>query len=374
MRIAHIVAHASKNGVATSCHSLISAQLRRGHEIILVTPPGSWLGKQKFPPGLKLMESGLATKPREIARVGYQLRSWSPHAFHCHGSRANKYGMAFRLSGGVPIVSTAHSRHVQLPFVFFHQVIAPSIQTANYHRRFNFVPRSKITIIPNLPGSLPDLKLSDSERNARRAGAGFDPADFVIIVVGTVCKRKNQVDALRIIKILSGRFPEVRLLIVGAMADDVPKAEWQSLLADPAVRERVVLTGHRDDSIELIACSDALLSTSVLEEGPVVVTEAMSLGLPVVSYATGQVPELLNAGQSGFAIPIRDVNGAAENLAELIEDQELRARTGRLGKARLAEFCDEDRILDQTETVYRKADSAASRRLYLPLFKPHGVT
>lgn len=358
MRIAHIVTHEGKNGVVTSLYNLISAQQRRGHDIFLVSRPGSWLGKQEFPAPMETMESYLETKPREIARVGYRLRDWECSVIHCHGSRSNKYGMVFRLVAGSPVVTTAQSRHIQIPFVFFHAVIAPSNETADYHHRFNLVPRSKLFVVSNLPGPLPSAR---TDRRVCRAEFGLGENDFVVSVVGSVCRRKNQVDALRILDKLLARHPDTKMLIVGRYPNNEPMPGWDRLVSSPQLRNHIILTGHREDAVELMASSDAILSTSLNEEGSMVVLEALSLGLPIVSYATGQVPEILTDGIDGYVVPMKDRASATERLVKLAENPELRERMGRQGRKRVVEFCDEGRILNEIDAIYEKTAMAAQR-------------
>jgi teichuronic acid biosynthesis glycosyltransferase TuaC len=79
------------------------------------------------------------------------------------------------------------------------------------------------------------------------------------------------------------------------------------------------------------AACDALLVTSDLEGGPVVVKEALACGLPVVSVACGDVPEVV-AGLDHCAIAARDPVALAAALAPLLE---ARARCAG-GPARIA--------------------------------------
>lgn len=149
MRIAHMVSHGGLNGVATSCHTLIEAQRAPGHDIFLAVTPASWLAANLDPDGLTLLESRFETRPREIARVGHALRDWGCDVVHCHGSRANKFGLVYRFAGPVPVVATGNAALFELPWRWFSAVIAPSRATADYHARVNLVPRRRIHPVAN---------------------------------------------------------------------------------------------------------------------------------------------------------------------------------------------------------------------------------
>ncbi len=356
MRVVHIVAHKGINGVTTSCRTLISAQQRHGHEIMLVTMPGGWLTKQDFPKPLEIIESHLKTRPREIARVGYLIRDWNPTVIHCHASKANKYGLVYRVVAGSPVLTTAHARKRQLPFAFLRAVIAPSTQTAQFHRRNNLVPAAKIAVIPH---PISDVISSGTARAKCREELGLSEDEFVIGMVGAVDKRKNQIDGLRILEKVLSRHPHARLVVVGNRGGEGTMPGWAELLARPSVRDSVILTGHRDDAVSLIESFDTLLSTSRIEEGPIVVLEAMALERPIVSYAVGMVPDFVRDGTDGFVLSVDDVGGAAERICQLIEDPDLRERIGKQGRLRLLQECGERKIIEQIDAVYERVARAA---------------
>jgi glycosyltransferase involved in cell wall biosynthesis len=60
-----------------------------------------------------------------------------------------------------------------------------------------------------------------------------------------------------------------------------------------------------------------------------VLVEAMSKGLPIVSFDCPTGPrEVVHTGQNGFLVPDRDQAGLAQAMLELIRDREARVRMG----------------------------------------------
>ncbi len=72
-----------------------------------------------------------------------------------------------------------------------------------------------------------------------------------------------------------------------------------------------------------------MVSTSLFEPFGLVIPEAMSCGLPVVSYDVPYGPaSIISDGVNGFLINKRNINEFANRVCQLIEDEELRFRIG----------------------------------------------
>jgi glycosyltransferase involved in cell wall biosynthesis len=91
-----------------------------------------------------------------------------------------------------------------------------------------------------------------------------------------------------------------------------------------------IVIHHPEASILQRYCeSSMLLLTSVYEPFGLVLPEAMSCGLPVVSFDCPYGPaEIITDGVDGFLIKNRDVNEFVNRVCQLIEDKELRVRMG----------------------------------------------
>lgn len=354
MRIAHMVSHGGLNGVATSCRTLIEAQRAAGHDVFLAVTPQSWLAANLDPGGVTLLESAFRTRPREIARVGHAIRDWGCDVVHCHGSRANKYGLVYRFAGPVPVVATAHAALFQLPWRWFSAVIAPSEATADYHARVNRVPRRRIHLVANAVRMPPaGTDLAAARRNARRA-LGLGEAEFVIGTVGEIGERKNQVDLLRAAARLPDGLGPVTLVLVGGLPPHgEPMQGWNEALAAASARHRVVLAGQRDDGAALTAAFDLFGFVSRMEQGPIAPLEAMANGIPVLTYRVGNLPEIVGHGRTGFLVGQGDVEGFARLAGELMGDIERLRQVGENARREIAARLSPQAMERGTEAVYR---------------------
>lgn len=81
--------------------------------------------------------------------------------------------------------------------------------------------------------------------------------------------------------------------------------------------------------MEKYSDSSVLLLTSLFEPFGLVLPEAMSCGLPVISFDCPYGPaDIIADGVDGFLIKNRDIQAFADRLCQLIENKELRVRMG----------------------------------------------
>lgn len=178
-----------------------------------------------------------------------------------------------------------------------------------------------------------------------------------ILTIGRLTEKKGIDYAIQAVArvIASGR--KLAFTIVG---EGPLRAELQRLSEELGVGESVKLIGWctHAEVIGLIETAHVLLAPSVTgadgdEEGiPNSVKEAMATGMPVLSTNHGGIPELVEAGVSGYLVPERDADAMADRLRHLIDHPQTWAAMGRAARARvLAEF-DTEKLNDELERLY----------------------
>ncbi|EHK57402.1 glycosyltransferase family 4 protein [Allomesorhizobium alhagi] len=353
MKIAHLVGHDSLNGVATSTKILIDAQIKAGHELMLVHSRKSWIGRQSFAGPIKMLESSFKTIPADLRATGYPIRDWGRTLVHAHGSRANKFLMVFTIADGAPAVMTAHSRQFQLPWRFAHAVVGLSRQTADYYTKRLLVSKSRMHVVPNMFDASALAPVSPQRRAEARQKLGIRRDALLLGSTGAISVRKTQIDMIRILKRLIASGLDAELLLIGGFpAKKEAMPGWHEALGDPAVAGRVHLAGPRADAMELAAAMDIFLFTSVVEEAPIAPLEAMAQEVPAVSTDVGNMADLLPAERI-FAPG--DVETMARAVERLARDEGLRRQAGTLDRAAVAERLSPQKILPQIDAVYRAA-------------------
>lgn len=120
---------------------------------------------------------------------------------------------------------------------------------------------------------------------------------------------------------------ESSLIVVG---DGPEQSALRQLAADLGLRN-VAFAGFRqqDQLPAFLAASDALVLPSLGDPYALVLDEAMSGGLPVISTTSvGEVHERVREGETGFVVPPANANALAGAMLALARDSELRARLG----------------------------------------------
>jgi glycosyltransferase involved in cell wall biosynthesis len=185
------------------------------------------------------------------------------------------------------------------------------------------------TVIPN-GADVPAV--AEAERRQARRALGVGEGDLLIGGVGQLIRRKAFADLVEAVARAQERHPRLVCAILGE------GPERPALLARAAARGvDLRLPGYLPDPYPTMAAFDVAVLPSQAEGMPLVVLEAMMLGVPVVATAVAGTPEVIEADRSGLLVPARDPGALAAALERLLAAPELRARLGAAGAQRARE-------------------------------------
>ena len=200
---------------------------------------------------------------------------------------------------------------------------------------------------------------SSRGREDVRLEFGVPENSELVVTVGRYSAEKNQMLLLHAIAILVPKRPSLRALFVGlgTLEDDLRRATVTLGIAD-----RVQITGPRADAHDIIQAADVFALSSTSEGFPLVVLEAMALGVPVVSTAVGGVGDAVVDRETGLLVPNGDAEALATAIAELLDDEGLRRRLAATARSWTRETCSEATMVEAYLELYVDAVSRRRRR------------
>jgi starch synthase len=199
---------------------------------------------------------------------------------------------------------------------------------------------------------------------------GVDPDKPSVVFVGRITRQKGLPYLLRAAASLP---PDVQLVLCAGAPDTKEiMAEVEGLMTElKAGRDGVVWIPEmlpRNEVVALLSAATVFACPSVYEPLGIVNLEAMACELAVVATATGGIPEVVVHGETGWLVPIEQVDDGtgtpvnpdafiadlAGALTEAVADRERARHFGLAGRARAVEHFSWGSIGDQTMAVYEQ--------------------
>ncbi len=167
-------------------------------------------------------------------------------------------------------------------------------------------------------------------------------------------KVKRVVELIEMMRIVADHYPKVRLIIAG---DGPTRIEVERKIEALDLCNNVHLLGVKSNMQEIMCSADMFLLNSTLEGMPLVLLEAMSCSLPVVTTPAGGIPELVRPGIDGAVTKGFEQEEYAQKVIELLESDTKRKSFGQAGRKRVEESFSVERIVPMYEKVFDEAIS-----------------
>ena len=171
-----------------------------------------------------------------------------------------------------------------------------------------------------------------------------------VIALGRLFRQKNFISLIRIFRIVADRHPDWELYIYG---EGEERKNLQNEITRLELDNNVFLKGRTDNVAEALQGASIFALSSIFEGLPNVVIEAMSCGLPVVSFKCPTGPkDMLTDGYDGFLIDNGNEKEFAERICDLIESESLRKEMGANALVASKRYSP-DVVIDQWMTLFR---------------------
>lgn len=120
-------------------------------------------------------------------------------------------------------------------------------------------------------------------------------------------------------------------LVMAGEGPDQPAAA--GLARDLGIDADVSFVGTTQSIVEILSAAHVFLLPSEMESFGLAALEAMACEVPVVATCVGGLAEVVEDGQSGYLLPLGNVEAMAGRTIEILKNPELRAHMGRRGRA-----------------------------------------
>jgi len=295
--------------------------------------------------------------PNCLLEVVRRARSLKVTIIHCHGFKADFYGLLAGRLLGLPVISTQHgwthsNRLIRawerLDLVLlrrFSKVIAVSEAIESELLEYG-IPRRTVSRVMN-GIELPDLR-QKSDAFMRSLGAsGKNP---VIGIVGRLSVEKGHGDFLLAAKRVLEARPNVRFWIVGT---GTLRDSLAAYAGELGIAGSVRFLGFRPDMETVYAHLDVVASASLREGVPIALLEAMAMARPVIATAVGGVPAVIHDGVNGILVPPQSPEILAERMLELTADPGKRGILGRMARQTVSDRFSSGRMAADYCRIYR---------------------
>lgn len=281
---------------------------------------------------IAVKEAGDFLRPiRCFSNVYSVLKNGFFDLVHTHGYQADLIGLCSCLLLGLPHMATCHGFiSTDYKLNFYNKIDQISLRLSN---RVVCVSKSikdtliragvgekKVRVIQNaVPVSLDGFKIGDRRKAARRKLPTEDNK-FVVGYSGRLSIEKGLKFLILAFTELLRRNKDLQLWLVG---EGPQKTELRKLVDEKGISEHVTFSGFRENAIDLMMGMDVLVLPSITEGTPMVMLEAMSIGLPVVASAVGEIPQIIKNGENGLLVPPSDTIELVTAIVRIHDDQNL---------------------------------------------------
>ena len=176
----------------------------------------------------------------------------------------------------------------------------------------------------------------------------YDLNSKTILSAGMLVPIKGYDAAIQVAKKVFSQNPDWKWVICG---EGPEREHLEKLILQEGLENNVFLPGNVENMGEMYRNASMFVMTSKMEGLPMVLLEAKSWGIPIVSFDIMTGPsDIVQDGKNGFLIEPEDVDTMADKILQLISERELRKQFSDQSRLELGKFSLE-RVEERWETV-----------------------
>jgi len=357
VRILHLDTEPTWRGGEQQVTYLVRGLLARGHDNVLVSPPGSAIARRFHDEGWTSEPLVMRNEADPIAVAGlvHILRRHRPDIVHMHTARAHTLGVAASLAArvGRRIVSRRvdfrpRGLSARLKyrmgvdrFLAITEAVAAVLRSAG-------VPNERIAVVPS---GIDPARVRGGDGALIRAELGLTANDPVTGSVAFFAWHKGLDVLVRAWPLVVRDIPGAVLVLVG---DGEDRALLEAEAKRGGVADRVRFMGFRHDVANCLAAFDVFVLPSLMEGMGTSLLDALAAERPVVATRVGGIPEVITDGETGLLVEPGSEAPLAAAVVRLLSDRRLAEQLAERGRARVVDRFSDTAMVEGTLTVYER--------------------
>jgi colanic acid/amylovoran biosynthesis glycosyltransferase len=219
--------------------------------------------------------------------------------------------------------------------------------------RENCGARLAIDIIP--------VGLNCADYPASEAEPAIDSPGYSILTIGRLVEKKGHRFMIAAMKMVLSHLERKGPQAIWHIAGDGPlKAELKAMVETQGLDDFVVFHGSVTSdgvkslmqSAHLFVLPSVTAASGDMEGQGLVLQEAQSMGVPVVSTLHNGIPDGVLDGESGLLVPEKDSGALAEAIIKLLEDVDFRKRARKAGPVFVRKHYDSEILSKRWTELY----------------------
>lgn len=260
------------------------------------------------------------------------LDRYPTEILHTHGALCARLAGKYKKTPAVLLTRHCDTA-LKIPSFVYNKTTDCTIATSRalYDRMVGYgVERGRLCFIPN--GAAEQKEISEKRKEELRRRLSISEGDFVLGTVGRLEEIKGQSVFLDAAAELLKKRENCVFLIVGRGSK---RQELEAQSRALGISEKVRFCGHSDKVGELLNLFTVFINASLgSETSSLAISEAMSLGIPVVASDIEGNGYMLNYGSCGLLFENKNPRELSNQLFKLLDDKEKRRLIGEAGKNR----------------------------------------
>jgi glycosyltransferase involved in cell wall biosynthesis len=300
-----------------------------------------------------------------VLRIAHLIRTEKFDLVHAHGSKAGFLVRIAALGSGVPVIYSPHC-------FAFHAGVSPGI--ANFLallERFaaRFLTARIITVSdgeqtlahrfrvgsPTLfstvhTGIDPVFSTHSVDKASQKAALHLPPNSLLVGAVGRLGKQKAPLDFVQMAALVHAQMPQTHFVWAGSgPLEDEANALAESL----GIRDVCHFIGEYKNVPALLAIMDCFVLPSLWEGFPIVLLEAMAIGVPIVATDIPGNDESILSGTNGWLVPPKNPAALADKALHLLKNPAQAAVFVAAGQKRIENEFTRAKMLSSIQIIYQ---------------------